>query len=184
MPGLPKKFSSKDLPLPLRFGQRRCTLRRLRAQDAEKVLDFFRTHNSETVRLRYGYPGYVMTREQSEQLAAVDQGKDQSLAILEKDGKINRIVAIGCYKLDADKERGEMAFVVHEERRCLGMATVLLDALMTVARERKLRSFRAQTNAENFAMLGIFIKRGARVKPIDGTDGIEVDLPLLSENKK
>lgn len=184
MPGLPKKFSSKDLPLQLRFGQRRCTLRRLCPEDAPKVLDFFKSHSAETVRLRYGYPGYLMTENQSEHLAAVDQEKDQSLAIFEKDGDDNRIVAIGCYTLDQNATTGEMAFVVHEDRRCLGMASLLLNTLIVVARERKLKAFHAQTNADNFAMLGIFIKHGGRVRAIDGTDGIEVNLPLTEDAKK
>jgi acetyltransferase len=171
------------LPLTLRFGQRRCILRRLRAQDASKLLDFFKSLTPETVRLRYGYSGYVMTPEKAAQMAGVDQKKDAALAILEKDGTTSRIVAVGRYTLEPEGKSAEMAFVVHEDRRTLGMASALLEALTCIARQRKIERFRAQTFADNYAMLGIFLKVGARIKVITGTDGVEVNLPISGDGE-
>lgn len=178
MSRLPKNFSFSSMPLSLLFGQRRSTLRPLRAGDAERLLLFFKSHTQETVRLRYGYSGYEMSAERAAQLASVDQERELALALLEREGRRNRIVAVGRCMVDPDGRSAEMAFVVREDRRCLGMASLLLDALMLLARQRKVESFRAQTFADNFAMLGIFLKRGARVDVIPGTEGVEVRLPL------
>lgn len=150
-------------------------------QDASKLLDFFKSHTPETVRMRYGYAGFVMTPEKAAQMAGVDQKKNAALAIVEKDGNASRIVAVGRYTLDPEGRSAEMAFVVHEDRRALGMASVLLDALTCIARQRKIERFHAQTSADNFAMLGIFLKVGARIKVIAGTDGVEANLPISAE---
>lgn len=178
MSRLPKNFSISSMPASLLFGHRRATLRPLRAADSARLLDFFRTHTPETIRLRYGYSGYEMTEERARQLASVAQRGDFALAILEREGRRNRIVAVGRCALDPEGDSAEMAFVVREDRRCLGMASLLLDALMVLARTARIETFRAQTFGDNFAMLGIFLKRGARVETIPGTEGVEVRLPI------
>lgn len=183
MSQLPKNFTSESLPIKIRFGQRRCTVRRLRQQDSGRLLEFFQTHTPETVRLRYGYPGYVMTPEQAEQLAGVDQKRDAALGVFEQEGKKVRIVAVGRYTLDPDGVSAEMAFVTHEDRRALGMASFLCEALICIARERKIRRFRAQTSIDNYPMLGIFIKNGASVREIPGTEATEVSMPLDPEQQ-
>ncbi len=119
-----------------------------------------------------------MTPEKAGQLAGVDQKKDAALAIIEKDDDGSRIVAVGRYTLDLEGKCAELAFVVHEDRRTLGMASALMEALLSIASERKIEALRAQTSADNYAMLGIFLKHGAHLKVITGTDGVEVLLPV------
>lgn len=180
---LPKNFSADSLPLPMPFGHRRCTLRQLRPDDASRLLYFFKSHTAETIRLRYGYAGYDMSPEKAAQLANVDQEKDAALVIMEREGRANRIVAVGRYSLDPDGKTAEMAFVVRENRRGLGMASVLLEALISIAQTRGIEALRAQTFFDNFPMLGIFIHHGACVTPIPGTEGVEVRVEIPRTKK-
>jgi RimJ/RimL family protein N-acetyltransferase len=178
MRALPKNFRPSRLPLSLKFGPGRCTLRRLRRDDAPRVIEFFHSHSAETIQQRYGYHLTQMSPERAARLVDTDKPHDAALGLLERQGQHSRLVAIGRYCLRPDGESAEMAFVVHEQRRRLGMATVLLQALIAIARQHKLKRLVAQTQSDNYAMLRIFLKNGAHLDALAGTDGLEVTLEL------
>jgi RimJ/RimL family protein N-acetyltransferase len=178
MSQLPKKFTLSSLPLTLTFGRRSCVLRRLNSKDVRKLLEFYGTHSPETIQQRYGYAGFGLKPQKTEELLDGKNDRNEVFAVCEKEGKFNRIVAVGCYSVDETGNIAEPAFVVREDRRCLGMASTLLDVLMRSAKARGLACLRAQTHADNFAMLGIFLKMGGSIKAIEGTGAVEVLLPL------
>jgi len=55
---------------------------------------------------------------------------------------------------------------------------VLLQSLIAIARQHKLKRLVAQTQSDNYAMLRIFLKHGAHLQELGGTDGLEVKLEL------
>ena len=89
----------------------------------------------------------------------------------------NRSQYIGSELVDASGQSAETAFVVRESKRGLGICTVLLRALLQVARTRGMSFLGAQVQADNAPMLGIFRRHGGRVKPIPGADAMEVFIP-------
>ena len=178
MRALPKNFRPAQLPLTLKLGPGTCTLRRLHNEDVQQLITFFDSHSEETIQQRYGYHLTQMSPERATQLVGISQHRDAALGLIERQGRRSRLVAVGRYCLRADGESAEMAFVVHEERRRLGMATVLLQALIAIARQHKLKRLVAQTQADNYAMLRIFLKHGAHLQELAGTDGLEVTLEL------
>jgi RimJ/RimL family protein N-acetyltransferase len=178
MRALPKNFRPSSLPLSLKFGADRCRLRHLRPDDVSRVIEFFHSHSAETIQQRYGYHLTQMSPERAARLTGTDQPRDAALGLLERPGRQSRLVAIGRYCLRPDGESAEMAFVVHEQRRRLGMATVLLEALIAIARQHQLKRLVAQTQGDNYAMLRIFLKHGAHLQALEGTDGLEVTLEL------
>ena len=176
---LPKPFLPGRLPCELKTGLGyTCTLRALQPRDVGRLTDFFRSHSTETLRNRYGYLRADLTPERAAGLVAADRERGAALALVEGRGASARIVAIGRFTVGDDPHAAEVAFVVHEDRRRYGMATVLLEALSALAGARGVERFTAQTQADNFGMLSIFIKHGGRVRRIEGTDGIEVELPI------
>ncbi len=179
---LPSQFGPKDLPCELRTRSGYvCTVRALQKRDAPALAVFFRTHSRETLLRRYGYLPSDLTLERAADLVAIDETRQAALAITEGRGATKRIVAVGRFNAVDDRRSAEVALVVHEERRRTGMATVLLEALAAMARARGIERFTAQTLADNFEMLSIFIKHGGRVRTIEGTDGIEVVMPLAPD---
>jgi GNAT superfamily N-acetyltransferase len=178
MRALPKNFRPAQLPLSLKFGVYRCTLRRLRADDRQRLVDFFHSHSEETIRQRYGYHLTQLSPERAAELVGINQRHDAALGIVERQGRRSRLVAVGRYSVTADGTSAEAAFVVHEQRRRLGMGTVLLEALMAIARQRKLRYLVAQAQADNYSMLRIFHKHGAHLLEVPGTDALEVKIEL------
>lgn len=177
---LPRGFRSADLPLTIRFASRRATLRRLGPDDAGRLLEFFATHTPETVHLRYGYLFTQMSPERARELVSVDQSRDAALGVFEEDAEKDdsRLIAIGRYCLAGDARSAEAAFVVREDRRGRGIATALLEALAAIARERGLVALTAEVQRDNHAMIGVFLRQGAKVAPIAGTNGVEAVLRL------
>ena len=178
MRSLPKNFRPAQLPLSLKLGSCTCTLRRLHNDDLQRLIDFFHSHSEETIQQRYGYHLTQMSPERAVQLVGISQRRDAALGLFERQGRGSRLVAVGRYCLRPDGESAEMAFVVHEQLRRLGLATILLRALIAIARQHQLKRLVAQTQSDNYAMLRIFLKHGAHLQELAGTDGLEVTLEL------
>jgi len=166
-------------PVRLPFGGAPHTVRPLTLADTERLISFFKSHNEETVRLRYGYFFREMTRARARELVGVDQRKDLALAVfsVQPDGS-EVIDAIGRYFLLEDGRTAEMAFVVRESKRRLGMAQTLLQRLMDVAGRRGLTELTAQVQRENHGMIALFRRAGASVHSVIGADAVDVRLPV------
>ncbi len=162
----------------VRFHKQRFLLRPLHPSDMRGLQEFFYSHDEETVRLRYGYQRDRMTGESAYKLAAVDQRKDLALGLFEEIHERQELRAIGRYYLEPDGARAEVAFVVHEECRHLGMAGFLLGELAEIARKRKIRSFWASVLPENRAMAGLFIAAGGVEAPSHGGDERGFEVPV------
>lgn len=131
------------------------------------------------MRLRYGYFFREMTRARARELVGVDQRKDLALAVfsVQPDGS-EVIDAIGRYFLLEDGRTAEMAFVVRESKRRLGMAQALLQRLMDVAGRRGLTELTAQVQRENHGMIALFRRAGASVHSVIGAGAVDVRLPV------
>jgi acetyltransferase len=172
-------------PVELTFGGERHVLRCLGLEDAERLIAFFNSHNEETVRLRYGYFFKEMTIARAKELVGVDQRRDLALAIFSFTPTQEPVIdAIGRYFLMPSGKAAEMAFIVRETKRRLGMAKTLLHALARTARERGVVKLVAQVQRENRGMISLFRKEGALTRGSLGADTIDVSHPLDQPRKK
>lgn len=142
------------------FKSGRFLLRPLHPSDMRGIQDFFYSHEPETVRLRYGYQRDRMTSESAYKLAAVDQRRDLALGIFTEVHERQQLRAIGRFFLDPDTKGAEVAFVVHEKSRHLGMAGFLLGELAIIAQQRGVETFWASVMRENRAMAAVFRAAG------------------------
>lgn len=161
---LPNDFTPAQLPWRLPLDGMDATLRWLRPADRDCLLEFFASHTEETVYQRYGYAGVRMTPEWAARLVGVDQSRDAALGVFEAHRPHPRLIAIGRYCLAADARSAEVAFVVHERRRGLGLGTVLLHALIAIARERHLGCLVAEVQHGNAPMLAMLRAVGAQLE--------------------
>jgi len=131
------------------------------------------------VRLRYGYQRDSMSGESAYKLAAVDQRRDLALGIFGETLGQQELRAIGRYYLEEDGKRAEVAFVVHETNRHLGMAGFLLGELASIAKQRKVSHFWASVLPENRAMAGLFLAAGgAETKSSMDDDERSFEIPV------
>ncbi|MGA0846518.1 MAG: GNAT family N-acetyltransferase, partial [Luteolibacter sp.] len=162
----------------VKFGSARFLLRPLHPSDMRALQEFFYSHDEETIRLRYGYQLDRMSGESAYKLAAVDQSRDLALGLFAELRGRQEIRAIGRYYLDPCGKRAEVAFVVHESTRHLGMAGFLLGELATMGQSRGLEKFWASVLRENRAMTRLFQAAGGRAMGSGNDEEIEFDIPL------
>ena len=163
------------LPIARKFGLHSTTLRFLIPDDALKLLAFFSSHTPDTIYSRYG--SFVgMSPEHAMQLVSVNQSCDCALGFFE--GDPGALIAIGRYCLDTTGDSAEVAFVVRENRRGLGIATALLHELRAIAHERGLVRLTAQVERNNHSMLEIFRRAGAGLTDSGCGDATTVTLEL------
>lgn len=139
----------------------RFRLRPLHPSDMTALQDFFYSHDEETVRLRYGHRRDRMSGESAYKLVAVDPNKDLALGLFDRKGELR---AIGRFYLDEDGDSAEVAFVVHQQTRRVGMASVLFGELAEAAAERGIEMFWASVLPENHAMAKLFLAAGGTTK--------------------
>jgi len=148
------------------FRAGRFLLRPLHPSDMSTLQEFFYSHDEETIRLRYGYQRERMSGESAYKLAAVDQSRDVALGIFTQHHGRQQLRAVGRYYLDDNGQRAEVAFVVHEATRQVGMAGFLLGELAAVAQRRGIGEFWASVLPNNRAMALVFSSAGGIEEPV------------------
>ncbi|MDD5260859.1 MAG: GNAT family N-acetyltransferase [Methylacidiphilales bacterium] len=150
----------KALPRIVKLHGGQYLLRALGPPDMEQLRTFFYSHTPETIHLRYGYMIKDMTPERAALLVGVDQTRDFALGIFEDSPKGQILDAVGRYCLDDTGASAEMAFVVRESKRGLGMASLLLQTLVDAAQSRHLMEAWASVAPDNHTMLHLLHKAG------------------------
>jgi acyl-CoA synthetase (NDP forming)/GNAT superfamily N-acetyltransferase len=90
----------------------------------------------------------------------------------------DRLVGVATYEATGKPGRAEIAFAVSDEMHGRGVATLLLEHLVSVARQRGLTAFEAETLPDNYAMQRVFAAAGLPVRR-KFTDGVvELTFPL------
>lgn len=153
-------------------------LRPLGPADDRRLQEFFYSHTEETIIRRYGFTVTRMSRERAFELVGIDQNRDLALAVVELQGPRQVIHAVGRYYLDPDRKGAEMAFVVAENKRRLGMARILLERMMEIARQRGLEHLWAQVDRDNAPMLKLFRDYGCEESEGEDHHTIEINIPL------
>lgn len=139
-----KKYKAKD-------GQK-YFLRPLQASDERRLQAFFYAHDKDTLLLRYHYVPTRLSRENAYTLVNVDQNKHLALCIASRHGPLEIFHAVGSYHLIPQSHTAELAFVVQEAKRGLGLGKRLLKNIVRVAKKRKLEKLIAVVQTGNQPM--------------------------------
>jgi acyl-CoA synthetase (NDP forming)/GNAT superfamily N-acetyltransferase len=100
------------------------------------------------------------------------------------------VVGVASYEVnrggDCAGKTAEVAFAVADTMHHRGIATLLLEHLVSLARARRLESFTAETLTENTGMLRVFSDAGlpTRVRREEGVVTITIPLPADDTGKK
>jgi len=133
-----------------------------------------------------GHPGTFsrLPPERAAALVGVDQIRDVAVGIFEGSLPSGRLLAIGrACRLPGD-EAAELAFVVHEQWRRLGIVTVLFQVLVGLLRQRGVQEIVAQLEQDNPAMLRVFRNAGAEIAAVPGTNGLTARLRLTPASQR
>jgi acyl-CoA synthetase (NDP forming)/RimJ/RimL family protein N-acetyltransferase len=89
-----------------------------------------------------------------------------------------QLVGVASYEPTDRPGMAEVAFAVADEMHGRGVATLLLEHLVSLARQRHLTAFSAETLPENVAMLRVFADAGLQVKRKFADGVVDVIMPL------
>jgi acyl-CoA synthetase (NDP forming)/RimJ/RimL family protein N-acetyltransferase len=102
-------------------------------------------------------------------------GSDHAALLARLDGKL---VGVASYEPTERKGVAEIAFAVSDEMHGRGVATLLLEHLVSLARQRRLTAFAAETLPENLAMQHVFADAGLPVERHFADGVIELRMPI------
>ncbi len=161
----------------LRDGHR-YVLRPLRPGDEQRLQAFFYTHDEETIQRRYGFAVTRMSQQRAFESACVDQTHDLALGLFGMEQARPVIRAVARYYLDKKGKGAEMAFVVDQRCRRLGIARLLLEEMIAIAAGRGLKRLWAQVDRDNIPMLKLFQQYPAALEPGDEPNTMRVVMEL------
>jgi len=90
----------------------------------------------------------------------------------------DRLVGVASYESTEKPGVAEVAFAVPDDMHGKGIATLLLEHLVSVARDRGVRAFTAEALAENRAMLTVFADAGLPVRRQLSDGVVELTFPI------
>jgi acyl-CoA synthetase (NDP forming)/GNAT superfamily N-acetyltransferase len=157
-------------------------IRQAAPDDFDAVKIMHEAMSPENAYLRF----FSLTREMAEREAqriCREPGPDHAALLAVYDGKV---VGVASYEVaDASGRSGrqagqtaEVAFAVADTMHHRGIATLLLEHLVSLARARQITTFTADTLCENFEMLRVFRAAGLPVHTRREEETVLVTIPL------
>ncbi len=151
----------------------------------------FRAMLLEQVRQHYWVPDYQaltptevpkhMSRQKSCDLVSIDQSVDLALCVVKQNGSRVSIHAVGRFYYYAQNNTAEVAFVTRESSQGMGMASLLLNSMIDIARKRKFTGLFALVKSQNKPMINVFKQHGFIAQPSE--DLHEKDMYLALEQE-
>jgi RimJ/RimL family protein N-acetyltransferase len=138
------------------------TIRAIRKDDKERLLQAFRALDREAVYSRFFSPKKELTNTELEQVTDVDFRQVVALVATSQVNGDEIVVGDGRYAAATGEnpECAEIAFIVAEPYRGRGIALLLLRHLAHIAQEAGLSAFEAEVLAYNAPMLAVFLRSG------------------------
>jgi GNAT superfamily N-acetyltransferase len=172
MPIYPERYERR---VDLRDGSR-VLLRPIRGTDEPALREMFYALSEETVYHRFFRPLPTMPHRQLQEWLRVDYVSQMVLVASEGVEGDESIVAVARYDLDRRANLAEVAFVVRDDHQGRGLGTLMLEALIEVARENGIAGFTAVVQADNVRMVRVFHKVAPALESrlVDGTYEIAI----------
>jgi acetyl coenzyme A synthetase (ADP forming)-like protein len=131
-------------------------VRPIQPTDAEQLIAFHTALSDRSRYFRFFSPHPRLSAEEVERFTTVDM-TDRVALVAELEGAL---VAVGRFDRRPGDDDAEVAFVVADAQQGRGIATVLLEHLAAMARERGITRFTAEVLPANRAMLNVFAAVG------------------------
>ena len=134
----------------------RYRVRPIRPDDASRLVAFHGKLSTRSVYLRFFTVHPTLSETEVRRFTTVDYVDRLALVAMVED----RLIAVARYDRAPGATEAEVAFVVADDYQHHGNGSTVLDDLADAARARGVTAFRADTLAENHAMLDVFRHTG------------------------
>ena len=149
-------------------------VRSARAQDFEAVRAMHAAMSEDNIYLRFFSMSPGAAEQEARRLCR-EPDSDHAALLAWQDG---RLAGVAAYELAGKPGIAEVAFAVPDDMHGRGVASLLLEHLVWLARQRDLQAFTAETLAENSAMLRVFADAGLPAKRRISGGVVELTFPL------
>ena len=153
-------------------------VRPIRTDDESMMRDMFYSFSAQTKYLRYHSALKTMPHNKLQVFCTVDYQSEMALIALQGSPGQERVVGVGRYMTDPEQTAAEVAFAVNDDWQRKGLGTYFFTRLVTIARERGIRTFHAFVLVENSGMLKIFHRSGLVVETANEGDVVRVVMKL------
>lgn len=149
-------------------------VRPIRPDDQEGLVAFHGRLSPQTIYRRFFSPRPVLPPKDVHRFTNVDYRHRMALIALIH----GEMAGVARYDGKPGTDEAEVAFVIEDRHQGRGLGSLLLEHLAAAARERGVKTFFAETMADNRAMLGVFRDAGfgARRAFVDGL--VHLEFPI------
>ena len=149
-------------------------IRQARAEDEKDVREMHRDLSPANSYFRFFSFSPQAPEREAKRLCRPDD-TDHVALLARLDGQL---VGVASYEPSGRPGVAEIAFAVSDEMHGRGVATLLLEHLVSLARQRRLTAFAAETLPDNIAMQRVFADAGLLVERHFADGVIELTMPL------
>jgi RimJ/RimL family protein N-acetyltransferase len=165
----------------LKDGQK-VTIRAIRPDDKEHILEAFPELNKNSLYLRFFKFKKDISDEELMFLTEVDFIHHMALVVFTRVNDKDKLIGGGryiTYDDPAKSHRAEVAFLVHDNYHGQGIATIIMKHLVIIARSHGISEFEADVMPENKSMLSVFSHAGLTMSTsrIDNVIHLILSLP-------
>jgi acyl-CoA synthetase (NDP forming)/GNAT superfamily N-acetyltransferase len=150
-------------------------IRQATAGDFDAVARMHRAMSPDNSYFRFFSMGRAVAEREARRICR-EPGDDHVALLALLSGEL---VGVAGYETGGRPGTAEIAFAVADHAHHRGVATLLLEHLVSAARDRGVRGFAASVLPENFEMLGVFAAAGLRARRThaEGVTELAFDLP-------
>ncbi|MDR3401089.1 MAG: bifunctional acetate--CoA ligase family protein/GNAT family N-acetyltransferase [Chthoniobacter sp.] len=157
------------------------TLRPIRPEDEELLIDFHSTLSEESVRLRYFGPLSLETRTAHQRLVRIcfsDYDRELALVAIHGKGTTRKVIAVGRLNRLHGTNDAEFAVLVADTWQGHGLGGQLLESLVRVGRAEKMQRITGTILQSNHAMLDLCRRLGFELRRDPDDSVVTADLKL------
>jgi acyl-CoA hydrolase/GNAT superfamily N-acetyltransferase len=146
--------------------------------DEPMLKEMFYSFSRDTVYNRFMGLKRSMPHRELQRIVNIDYDTRMTIAGFVNEEGVWSMVAFAMYDLDKESNTAEISFAVSDQWQNRRIGTLLMDMMIGIARDRKIRAFTAELLAENMRMLDLFYRTGLKVETrlVEDTYLVTIDL--------
>ena len=149
-------------------------IRPIRPEDAEIEQAFIRGLSAESKYFRFMNSIHELSLEMLVRFTQIDYHNEMALVAINPDPKGEEEIGVARYMTNPDKKTCEFAIVVSDKWQGKGIARLLMQKLLDIARNRNLEVMEGQVLANNYRMLELMASMGFQIQNDAEDPGIKV----------
>lgn len=140
------------------------TIRPIKPVDERRLQEHFYNLDKGDIVLRFFYKKNSFVRDDVASMYQIDYVKEMTIVAVTGEFGFGKIIAVGGYSLDSNRNMAEIAFSVTREWQKHGLGKIILKKMVEAAKDNGISGFEAFTAAQNHPMINLFRSLPYKVK--------------------